>query len=194
MPPQHVLLGLTVSGELTVGDLVVGAGTLLLAFFTWRLARQARADVNMSSRSVEAVDIPFLVAHPARPFPDLSPIFDEQGEEVGTNPAIAFKMTNMGRGPGFFYGARLSGSDGKEWVEGLWSREIDLLPGDESTTLVVDLVDSLEHPPQEPGTEMTLRIFYRSALAYEYETVHKLRFDSAIAVTRLTFQRNRLDN
>lgn len=191
MLAPHVLLALTLSGNLTVGDLIVGAGTLLLAFFTWRLARQTGDEVKVSSRSVEAIDIPFLVAEPEMPFPEFGPVLDDKGNEIGTVPGIAFKMTNMGRGPGFFFGARLTGRDGKEWVEGLWSREVDLLPGGESN-INVEVVHPLDMPPQEVGTEMTMRLFYRSALGYSYETVHDLRFDSPIVVSRLTFRRNRL--
>src|SRR3954452_12264955 len=36
------VLGLDLHGDLTGGDLLVGGGTLLLAWFTWRLARQTR--------------------------------------------------------------------------------------------------------------------------------------------------------
>lgn len=40
--PVEVLSPHLITWTLTVGDVIVGAGTLLLALFTWRLARVIR--------------------------------------------------------------------------------------------------------------------------------------------------------
>jgi hypothetical protein len=62
------VLHLSWNGEVGAGDGVVGLGTLALAFFTWRLARQTKADVDVSRDSIavsreaiEAADMPFVI-------------------------------------------------------------------------------------------------------------------------------------
>jgi hypothetical protein len=56
--------------EITLGEALVAAGTLALAGFTWRLARQTRSEVGLSretieltQQSIEAQDMPFVIAH-----------------------------------------------------------------------------------------------------------------------------------
>jgi hypothetical protein len=66
------------SGDVTLGELIVGVGTLALAGFTWRLARQARREVDstresinlsrqeiqLTRQSIEAQDRPFVIPTP----------------------------------------------------------------------------------------------------------------------------------
>jgi hypothetical protein len=49
LAPSHV--DIDVIGQLTAGDLIVGAGTLALAWFTWRLAKEThQLDVRTAER------------------------------------------------------------------------------------------------------------------------------------------------
>lgn len=63
------LLGIYVSGDVTLGELIVGIGTLALAGVTGWLARRTSEDVELSREglkltreSIEAADRPFLIA------------------------------------------------------------------------------------------------------------------------------------
>ena len=47
-------LALTVENTTSVGDLIVGAGTLLLAWFTWRLARATRKSIRAGEEAALA--------------------------------------------------------------------------------------------------------------------------------------------
>ena len=46
-------LGITIDSDINLGNLIVGAGTGLLAFFTWRLARQTKREVDETQKSIE---------------------------------------------------------------------------------------------------------------------------------------------
>lgn len=62
-----------VTCEVSAGDLLVGGGTLLLAFFTawlaFRTSRQVeltKEGLGLSRESIEALDRPFVIATPTR--------------------------------------------------------------------------------------------------------------------------------
>jgi hypothetical protein len=75
---ESALAGIHMSGDLTLGDLIVGLGTLALAGFTYLLARKtgqevgwtrrsvvaSEENVRLTRQSVEAQDRPFVVATP----------------------------------------------------------------------------------------------------------------------------------
>jgi hypothetical protein len=66
-PPQgsalHMteLLGISITGQMTAGELAVAVGTLLLAGFTVLMAHRTGREVELTRESIEAIDRPFLV-------------------------------------------------------------------------------------------------------------------------------------
>lgn len=184
--------GITISGDVPLGDLIVGVGTLALAIVTWFLARRTgeeveltRENVELTRESIEAVDRPFVVAAPER-F-ELTPMFT-RGEEEPSNVewALFADLTNLGRGPAIFDGVVLENEDGSELVGEEWKVEMALVPSEESR---VGIGLSDREPPDQ-GTTITLRLLYRSASGVRYQTSHHLEVGSQAEVTRLDFRRS----
>jgi hypothetical protein len=97
-------LGVVFQWEINLGDLVVGGGTLALAAFTFTLARRAR-------ESVEAIDMPFVIATPREGYAALQfelvyPTESDRGGGQQTIEGAApesrwfqLRLWNMGKGP-----------------------------------------------------------------------------------------------
>jgi hypothetical protein len=104
------LLHLSWNGEIGAGDALVGAGTLGLAWFTWRLARQTQADVATSQRAIEAADMPYVIAVPVA-----SRLVSEgagKGHMGFVTPAqgpvvVEMQLENIGKGPAVVVDVRL---------------------------------------------------------------------------------------
>lgn len=98
------------NGEVGAGDALVGAGTLALAWFTWRLARQTKADVDasrdsiaVSREAIEAADMPFVIPTPV---PTSSPFSIRKDgpatisfEQAGSTHWLNLRLWNLGKGP-----------------------------------------------------------------------------------------------
>jgi hypothetical protein len=96
-------LGLSISGDLTAGDAIVGGATLALAFFTWRLARQTRKDVELTRESIDVLDMPYVIASPQ---PNRRALEFEvtRGQEWGL---LHLRLWNIGKGPAIVSDVRL---------------------------------------------------------------------------------------
>lgn len=118
------IIGLHVTGQMTVGEIAVAVGTLALAFFTFRSVRVARAHMD-------AQDAPLIIAAPV---PANSPIvgqfapfeFDPPFAGLlpdGYSPRFALRLRNVGRGPALVRDVRLR-LDGRDALGPLLSQVI----------------------------------------------------------------------
>jgi hypothetical protein len=193
-------LAVHLSGNMNLGELIVGVGTLALAAITWRLARTtgqsvvaaresvtvaqesadaARESANAERASVEAMAMPYVIATPE----DGSP----RGEVYRVQPAdgeggtLRLCLWNFGSGPGIVTNIRLV-CHGKELLVDL-PRGIPLGVGNQFNA-GVDLTDW----PTSP-TAATLQIEYLHSNGRLYRT------DSDVTVEEnllrcLTFRRS----
>jgi hypothetical protein len=192
-------LGLHWSGDINAGELLVGIGTLLLAAVTAWLARRTSEDVERGRESVaiaekglEMHDWPFLVAIPDRPTFALSPTYDRDTGEPTGDPEwrCDVKLVNHGRGPAILDGASLQNQQGDELVGQGWKVESILLPGEEPKLVGISLGDN--DPPEPEGSELILRLLYRSATGIRYATSHRLEIASQLLAIRLDFKQTRM--
>ena len=91
-----LLAWLHITGDVPLGDLLVAAGTLLLAGFTWQLARQTRVDVGLTRQSVEAIDM-FLEKRRLRPGGALSAVIHSGDAGVLTEDSDRLRQDRLGR-------------------------------------------------------------------------------------------------
>jgi hypothetical protein len=104
-----------VVSELTLGELIVGVGTLALAGFTWWLARKTGQEVKktdetlrLSRENIEAIDRPFVIGIPAE---------GEAALEIRDLHAIrslAMRLSNVGKGPAVVGDIRLTADGATE--------------------------------------------------------------------------------
>lgn len=180
--------------SISVGDLVVGVGTLALAVATGLLARHARREVDVSRTnldltrdSIEALDRPFLIASPD--IFDYTPTKDlDTGIVSSAELALFVDLQNLGRGPAILDGASLTNEDGREMVSGSWSVESAFTAGEERSFGIG--MGDVAYPVE--GERLLLRLYYRSASATRYETSHHIRVGRQARATRLDFKRTTL--
>jgi hypothetical protein len=175
------MLTCLIDWTLSLGDLIVGAGTLLLAFVTWQLAKSTAA-------SVEALDLPFLLANPdhegAFNFRPDDPTADNQDD---FHWALSVAVTNLGSGPAILDGIELRTKDGSRRLlkEG-WNIDRPVLPEEKDLNLGIPLrVDGAE----DEFSPFVLEIFYRSASGLRYVTVHEMEQIRHLGARRLKFER-----
>lgn len=167
---------------LSLGDLLVGLGTLGLAGVTWQLAKS-------SQKSLEALDLPFLLAIPDRDRAlDLSPVFEDGPEPVDFEWTLFVDLTNLGSGPAIFDGMSLLDEHGEELVKQDWEVDFLIRAEDEDQSVGIPLK---EEPPAK-SSDLTLRIFYRSASGNRYATVHQIRVGKPPRAHRLKFRREKV--
>jgi hypothetical protein len=157
----------------------VGIGTGALAWVTAKLAHRTKEEVDLSREglsltreSIEALDIPFLVASFDLEYPNLnlSPVFEGDREEpVDAEWTIALKVENVGRGPAVLFGAIATSPGAEEGSEGRWAVEMVLKPDEMQELSVSTTVDP------NPGRELSVLLFYRSASGIRYVTKHRIR-------------------
>jgi hypothetical protein len=167
----------TLQREMTAGDLLVGLGTLLLATFTWNLARRtskavkiSEVGLELSRESIEALDRPFVIATPDGNRSLLG--FAEVGPE---HPGwrFVYRLWNLGKGPAIV--------DAMSLVDAVSQREH--LTQDElmerpvaMTPPVYDGLSRLEgNSPPATGSELTLRIWYRTASGTRYVSISRVK-------------------
>jgi hypothetical protein len=181
---------------LSVGDvaqLVVGAGTGALALVTWKLARRTSEEVDISRRglaltreSIEALDMPFLVASFDLEYPnvDLSPVFEGDSEEpVDAEWTVGMNVENIGRGPAILYGAIAIPDDAEQEPQERWAAELAFKPGETMELSVRTTVDP------DPGRTLRLILRYRSASGAGYVTRHRVRVLKQGRTARLDVRR-----
>jgi hypothetical protein len=155
-----------ISSDMTVGDLVVGAGTLGLALFTGLLAKRTGREVKVSEEqirltreSIEAVDRPFIIVSRKDGF-----IARMAGN------VIEFALSNLGKGPGIVDELVLFGSSGDDLLVGGLDESRSLAPENR-----VPLEMSIGENRIAKGDEVTLRVRYQSASGFSYHTDSYLR-------------------
>lgn len=181
---------------LSVGDiaqLVVGAGTGALALVTWKLARRTSEEVDLSREglaltreSIEAQEMPFLVASFDLEYPNinLSPVFEGDSEEpVDAEWTVGIKVENVGRGPAILFGAIAIGDDTEQEPQERWGAELAFKPGETKDLSVRTTVDP------DPGGTLRLILRYRSASGASYLTRHRIRVLKGGRTARLDIRR-----
>ena len=167
------------SGDLTLGDLLVGVGTLALAGFTYRLSVYTQRQVHESGReittsreslqvardSTEAADRPYVIP---TPMPGTSNI------EFRANGELTIRLWNLGRGPAIVSDVQLVLGDHEVLAS---------LPGfipvhaggaaDQALRVRGPVVDLMGR--DELGEQGTLRVFYNSASGTTYMTLSAVR-------------------
>jgi hypothetical protein len=169
--------------EITIGELLVGVGTLALACVTWWLAHRTSQQVELTRESIEAIDRPFLVATTEK-F-DLTPTFEGgSSEPTGDEWVLYAKLENFGKGPAVFDGMSLRDPSGNELAAQSWTTDSILKEGES-----LDVGIPISEPAHE-GTILKLRTYYRSASGVRYQTTHGLEVAKHDRVHRQTFQRS----
>ncbi len=114
-----LLLAVHLSGDIDLGELIVGVGTLALAGITWRLARTtgrsveaarqsadaARESAKAERDSVEAMAMPYIIAVPQAAYDEISRV-DEDTD--GAPWTLKLRLWNLGSGPGIVTNIRLA--------------------------------------------------------------------------------------
>jgi hypothetical protein len=166
------------TGDLPLGDLLVAVGTLLLAGFTWRLAQQTKADVALTRQSVEAIDMPFVIA---TAIPTAGTIqFHRAGSAVYTETGLQVRLWNLGQGPAIVTNASLK-LDGAE-VMHPWPNSVPVGHGQAADPY---LVAALQHDEKAPDPffdderEGVFVIDYSHASGSTYQTVSRMRVGRA---------------
>ena len=153
--------------ETNLGDALVAAGTLALAGFTWRLARQTRSEVNVSReeieltrQSIEAQDMPFVIATPQQRG------WAIRWETMAGAATLAARLRNIGRGPAMVTDLRLT-LDGQDALDPI-EAEIPFPAGGEQKHTFSLLAP---RPTDETGAlSGVLRIYYTHSSGHEYMT------------------------
>jgi hypothetical protein len=167
--------------DLQLGDALVAFGTIVLAVFTWRLARQAR-------REVEAQDRPFVVATPPHSEKINAAIrffdalerdgYDGVPEDTPPEWRFAFRLWNMGKGPAIVDDVTLITADGTNLLAPIETERPVNTGGvrDETTWRLAD-----ETSP-ESGE---LRISYRDSSRNRYQTTSTVELDDELLTCRV---------
>jgi hypothetical protein len=108
------IFGVKIAESMTLGDLVVGIGTLLLAGFTCWLGFETRASAQATQEAVEASEEPFVIATPTDHLEnmnlryseevdlrrDVSPPFEiHRADNMDGTHFVRLKLWNVGSGP-----------------------------------------------------------------------------------------------
>jgi len=165
---------------LSLGDLIVGAGTLLLAFVTWQLARSTAA-------SVEAMDLPFLLGSFDREGAFSLGADDPEADDSEVYWALSVAVTDLGSSPAILDGIELQTKNGSRRLlkEG-WNIDRPVLAEEKDLHLGIPLeVDA----GGDEFSPFVLEIFYRSASGQRYVTSHEMEQIRHLGVRRLKFGR-----
>jgi len=164
------------------GEMIVAVGTLFLAVVTWQLAKS-------SERSLEALDLPFLLATPNREIAfDLGTVVDDHGEAVDAEWVLYVELVNLGAGPAILDGVCLmDDATNADLVKENWEVDWLIKAGAEVDGWKIPL----RHDPPSHGGLLTLKVYYRSASGNRYQTLHQIRVGKQPHAHRLSFKRER---
>lgn len=156
-----------ITPEMTAGELVVGIGTLALAGFTawlaWRTSAEVTASeeqIRLSRESIEAQERPFIVA---------SGNTTANGALRFLDKLFFFGISNMGKGAAVVEGVVFQTSSG----ENLFDSPLESIPVVAPDSAVNLRMPSARGTPNT-GTELTLRVWYRSASGSRYLSESRL--------------------
>lgn len=109
MPHASWMIASLIDEHITLGDLVVGLGTIALAAFTATLARATsesvvlnRQDLALTRQGLEAADMPFVIAMqvPEKATQGMTPgIFHLRPGREADVLTIRLRLQNLGKGP-----------------------------------------------------------------------------------------------
>jgi hypothetical protein len=193
-----VLLALWIE-QITIGDAIVGGGTLALAAVTAYLGVETRATAKAARESVETAEEPFVIPvatddlekmvlreHERRAYQERRGIppfaIHRSSENEDSGHFVRLRLWNTGMGPAVVCAVELLGKGDPLAA----SYDQHPLP----TGLVVDVeVPSARWEPAEPGSAQ-MRIEYTHADGRTYATVSDAEIKDNI-VTCLTYERER---
>lgn len=193
------MFAIVVKSSLTLGDLIVGCGTLALAVFTAWLGLSTRASARAATEAVEASEEPFVIA---TPMPLSSPAMmlrEHELPQVGTAPPygihrahdaargecfVRLRLWNIGQGPAIVIGVQLRPVDGDDLLGGL----------DQHYPVEAGAAADVEIPSQAwPATarDGALTLEYIRATGRRYRTTSVVAIGDPIVTCR-TYERTRL--
>jgi hypothetical protein len=189
-------LGLALTNSLTVGDLIVGVGTLALACFTAWLGFETRASANAAQEAVEASEEPFVIATSTPRLEDML-LREHELPQLGSPPPIAIhratgseesfvrlRLWNIGDGPAIATAVRLKSSDNSDLLGPLYQHYPVSAGG----------VMDIEIPsPGWPATlgDGLLTIDYLRANGLRYRTISEMSIGDPTIECR-TYSRSRI--
>jgi hypothetical protein len=188
------VLALTLAPSLTVGDLIVGIGTLALAGFTGWLGSETRQSARAAQAAVESAEEPFVIATPTDDYehmtlrdhevgPGLRPPLGihRAGEPGNVAHFVRLKLWNIGSGPAIVYNVALTDHDGGEFLDLL--RDFQPIAAGQAADVEVP---SPAWPTDDRVAVMTVR--YIRASGAEYETVSDAMIAGRLVACR-TYER-----
>jgi hypothetical protein len=155
------------SGDVTLGELIVGLGTLALAGFTYKLARKTGDEVDLSRiqlelnrEAVEAADRPYVL--PSPPPKQTGLMLADRGYGYW----LTLRLWNVGRGPAVVTDLQLE-LDREAMLDPLVDERAVASEGDADLRVQVPgLRGDIEEPVQGE-----MRVYYRQANGLRYMTV-----------------------
>jgi hypothetical protein len=197
--PVIAPLAITIEHTTTVGDLIVGGGTLLLAAFTCWLGFETRASAKAAQEAVEASEEPFVIATPTEfkamhlrehELPQLGTIpplnIHRALNAAGGGSFVRLRLWNIGDGPAVATAVQLKSADGA-----------DLLgPLDQHYAVSAGGIADIEViSPRWPALpdDGTLTIDYTRASGLAYRTTQEVTIFDPSVLSR-TYKRSRLDH
>jgi hypothetical protein len=203
------LLGVRIDHRMSAGDLAVGLGTAALAFFTWGLAKQTRADVATSAESVrlaridielsrktlQATDMPYVIPSDA-PFDPNGRVAPDRPEylrgivfhEGHRRAVLIVRLWNIGKGPAIVKNVGLT--VGPTRILETLIGQMPITPGDARDEEL--LCVSGTNVPPEKLMRGTMTIDYLHSDGSEWRTECQVTITGS-ALTCETFRRVQID-
>jgi hypothetical protein len=184
-----MLLGVEISDSLSVGELVVGVGTILLAGFTAWLGFSTRSSAKAGQEAVEASEEPYVIAVPSpgqaltRREDRVVPIEIHRWPLV-TEPerwVLRCGLWNIGAGPAIVHDVRLRSHD-ESLIEG-FNRHVAIAAREASDVQIAS-------PRWRDRGAGTLQIEYTHSNGHRYVTTSDVALDGD-ELRCLTFPRQR---
>ncbi len=187
---------ITLSDTLTLGDLIVGVGTLALAAFTAWLGFSTRAAAKASQAAVEASEEPFVIATPTDDIKKMKLTRLESQQPRGIAPFeihrtgeagahfVRLKLWNIGSGPANVQGVALTRGN-ERFLDGL--AHFQPIGAGQAADIEVG---SSAWPMSSRAA--TLTIDYTRASGLAYRTTQEVVIDDPLVLTK-TYSRERLN-
>lgn len=163
------VLAVHLSGNINLGELIVGVGTLALAGITWRLARTTGQSVAATQESaeaerasVEAMAMPYIIATPEDDSPR-DEIYRVQPRDGGGG-TLRLCLWNFGSGPGIVTNLRLVCRDEQLLVD--LPRGIPLAAGSQFNANI----DVVSWPTSPKAATLVVEYVHSNGRSYQTES------------------------